>query len=95
MSWSAKVLAIRDRFKEDENRILICEEIEKILKYAEEYDESAVTVGSQWQTDRGGDSGTLTRSSTVEAGPSTGIASDNGRTGCKVGEDSLQQWLPF
>lgn len=94
MSWNPKVLAIRDRFMQEENRVMICEEISKILKYAEEFDEGVVTVSSQWTTSGGSDPGTLTRGSSAETGVSARVAGDDGREGCEVGEDG-QQWLPF
>lgn len=97
MSWSSKVLAIRDRFKKDENRILICEEIEKILKYAEEFDrENIVTAAIGYgERNSGRDSGIGQRSQATEAGVSAGAASTNGREGCETGADGVQQWLPF
>lgn len=94
MSWNPKVLAIRDRFMQEENRVMICEEISKILKYAEEFDEGVAEVGSEREADRGSDPAVDERGEGAETGSRARVAGDDGREGCEVGEDG-QQWLPF
>jgi len=88
VSYSDKVIWVRDRFKREENRVMIGEEIDKILKWAKEYDEIHSKAGSNREADRGSDSGVDRGSEASSSSSRSGTSRDDRREGCETGEDS-------